>query len=324
MMMTFSRAVALSASLLLALPGLAGAEDYAPQPVQPDGAAPTWVPPPPTEVDVTTGEQVAVQSTTPAGQWVYTSQYGWVWMPYGNSYTYLPTSGSAPNMYVYYPAVGWSWVIAPWVWGWGAMPWFGYAGYGGYPWYGYGYGRWYGYARPYAYAGYYGGGYYHGGRWNGVGPGHAPPPHGGGYGAPRAPAPGVHAGAGAPGRPAAAPPGRAGTAPPGRVGAAPPGRVGAAPPARTGASGVMTGRGYVAQARPAGMPSAFAAGRGYPGGARSFVSAAPRGGYGGGYGGRAVSSGGFGGMSGGARGGGFSGGGHAGGGGGGHGGGGHR
>ncbi len=187
-MKCFSRAVVLSASLAL-IPALAGADDYAPQPVQPDSAEPNWVPPPPTQVDATTGEEVAVQPSAPAGQWVYTSQYGWVWMPYGNSYTYIPTTGT-PNMYVYYPAVGWSWVVAPWVWGWGAMPWFGYAGYGGYPWYGYGYGRWYGYARPYAYAGWYGGGYYHGGHWNAPAPrpGGVPPapPRAGGAAAARA------------------------------------------------------------------------------------------------------------------------------------------
>ena len=134
-MKTFLAAVAVVSTLLL-VPGLAVADDT-PQVVEPEGTAPSWIPPPPTEVDATTQEVVA-QPATPAGQWVYTSQYGWVWMPYGTSYTYLPSNGGTPNMYVYYPAVGWSWVIAPWVWGWGAMPWFGYAGWGGYPWYGYG------------------------------------------------------------------------------------------------------------------------------------------------------------------------------------------
>src|SRR5512135_1703456 len=105
-MKRFLAAVALSSAFLLH-PGLAAADD-APQGVQPDVPAPTWVPPPPTEVDAS-GNEVEVQSSTPAGQWVYTSQYGWVWMPYGNSYTYLPASGATPNMFVYWPAVGWSW-----------------------------------------------------------------------------------------------------------------------------------------------------------------------------------------------------------------------
>jgi hypothetical protein len=56
------------------------------------------------------------------GQWVYTQQYGWIWMPYGNQYVYTPENavGTAyPSAYVYYPAYGWTWLTAPWVWGWG-------------------------------------------------------------------------------------------------------------------------------------------------------------------------------------------------------------
>jgi len=222
-MKTFRSAVAVSAVLSAAIllwPGLSLADDT-PQGVQPTEPAPTWTPPPPTEVSVASGEEVVVQQAAPSGQWVYTSQYGWVWMPYGTSYTYLPATGSTPNMYVYYPAVGWSWVIAPWVWGWGPMPWFGYAGWGGYPWYGYGYGTWYGYARPYAYAGWYGGGYYHGGRWNGVGPAGYRPPPGRGGGLPPPPRPGVGATGRAGGPAGAGAPPRGGPGGPGRFPAAP-------------------------------------------------------------------------------------------------------
>jgi hypothetical protein len=346
-MKTFRSAVAVSAALsaVLLWPGISLAEaDETPLGVQPSEPAPTWTPPPPTQVDVSTGEEVVVQQAAPSGQWVYTSQYGWVWMPYGTSYTYLPTNGGTPNMYVYYPAVGWSWVIAPWVWGWGAMPWFGYAGWSGYPWYGYGYGTWYGYARPYAYAGWYGGGYYHGGRWNGVGPGYRPPPgRGGGGGAPPPPRPGVGSTgrAGGPGTPGAPP--RAAAGGPGRNGAMPgavPGRTGAAPqravPGRTGAVPTRT---YASAGRPTGAAQAHGAGRGYAQPSRGFAQpsrgftaggfgatsrgptmSAPRGGFGGGgtYGGagRSAGFGGGGTPGGGARSGGFGGGGHSGGGGG--------
>jgi len=290
-MKTFLRVVALFASFSL-LPVVAVATDYVPQPVQPTEPAPTWLPPPPTEIDATSGEEVAVQQGAPAGQWVYTSQYGWVWMPHGHAYTNVPASGSAPNMYVYYPAVGWSWVVAPWVWGWGAMPWFGYAGWGGYPWYGYGYGRWYGYARPYAYAGYYGGSYWHGGRWNGVGPGYPAHPRPG-YGAATRPGGGV-------------PPGpRAGGAPPPRTGPGAPPRVGSVPPVRpavaTGRTYSAPGRTSVVSGRPVGASPSYSAGRGFSpqsppqsrtftsGGqsfaSRGYASAAPRGGYSGGNGG---------------------------------------
>ena len=104
-MKTALRLVALIASFSL-LPIVAIADDP-PAPVQPTGPAPAWVPPPPTEVDAATGQEVEVQPAAPAGQWVYTSQYGWVWMPHGDAYTYLPATGATPNMYVYYPAVGW-------------------------------------------------------------------------------------------------------------------------------------------------------------------------------------------------------------------------
>jgi hypothetical protein len=268
-MKTMSRAVALSLSLVL-LPVVVLATDEVPQPVQPTEEAPTWVPPPPTQVDATTGLEVEVQQAAPAGQWVYTSQYGWVWMPHGNGYTNVPAGGAVPNMYVYYPAVGWSWVVAPWVWGWGAMPWVGYAGWGGYPWYGYGYGTWYGYARPYAYASWYGGRYWRGGSWHGVGPGYpAPPPPRSRYGAP------LRSGGAIPAGP------RPGGASPSRSGHGAPPRAGSESPYRTSAG-------------PVGAPSSYATGRGYhppapafAAGVQSFAPrnhapASPGGGYGGG------------------------------------------
>src|SRR5689334_7360187 len=48
-------------------------------------------------------------------------------------------------MYVYYPAYGWRWVVAPWVWGIGPRPYFGFYGWARYGWYGHGFGRWYGF-----------------------------------------------------------------------------------------------------------------------------------------------------------------------------------
>jgi len=314
-MKTSLRIVALFASLSL-LPFVAVATDYAPQPVQPTEAAPTWIPPPPTEIDVTSGEEVVVQQAAPAGQWVFTSQYGWVWMPHGNSFTFLPTNGAAPNMFVFYPAVGWSWVVAPWVWGWGAMPWFGFAGWGGYPWYGFGFGRWHGFARPFAHAGWNSGRYWQGGRWNSVGPGHPAPPRPG-YGASNRPGGAVPPGP----RAGGAPPPRTGPGAPPRVGSVSPGRPAVAP----GRTYATPGRTSATPGRPVGAPSSYSAGRGFSPQARTFTSggqsfaprsyasAAPRGGFGGGHAGG--NGGGFAGAPGGAsRGGGGSGGGHGGGG----------
>ena len=86
------------------LPAGALASDGA-QGVEPTEPAPTWIPPPPTEVDANTGQEVVVQQGVPAGQWVFTSQYGWIWMPHGNSFTFVPTTGATPNMFVFYPTV---------------------------------------------------------------------------------------------------------------------------------------------------------------------------------------------------------------------------
>ena len=92
------------------------------------------------------------------GQWVFTSQYGWVWMPYGNQYVDEGYSGApSPYAYVYTVSVGWSWVAAPWLWGWGPYPYFGIRGPRYYGWYrglyrsGYGWGHYRGgYSRGWA------------------------------------------------------------------------------------------------------------------------------------------------------------------------------
>src|SRR5262245_30590793 len=90
-------------TILLASPLSAVAqkfEDISPtkSPTKEPPPPPANTPPPPTE-----------------GQWVYTEQYGWVWMPYGSEYTYEPSSNDAvPYGYVYTPTYGWSWLEAPW------------------------------------------------------------------------------------------------------------------------------------------------------------------------------------------------------------------
>jgi hypothetical protein len=132
----------------------------------------------------------ATQAAT-AGQWVYTEQYGWIWMPYGTQYTYEGGSDNVaqPYSYAYYPAYGWMWLAAPWVWGWGGYPYFGVVGPWHYPWYrglyhaGYGWGGYRGgYDHAYA-SGYRGfatrGAGYGGGV--GVSPYRGRPAAGGGY-----------------------------------------------------------------------------------------------------------------------------------------------
>ena len=54
-----------------------------------------------------------------------------------DTYTWVPADGwGEPYMYVYYPSFGgWTWVAAPWVWGFGPWPYFGAYGAFGFDWY---------------------------------------------------------------------------------------------------------------------------------------------------------------------------------------------
>jgi hypothetical protein len=78
------------------------------QPIEPPASA-TTAPPPPAQV---------------AGEWVSTTQYGWVWMPYDQQYTHVVEDSGTAYTYVFYPGFGWRWVLAPWVFGIGPRPYF--------------------------------------------------------------------------------------------------------------------------------------------------------------------------------------------------------
>jgi hypothetical protein len=108
-------------------------------PAPPDGPpseVPPLAPPPAEPPQVGAGAAPAA----PAGQWVYTQQYGWLWMPYSDAYTYIPPTGvGVPYTYAFYPAYGWAWVASPWVWGYGPWPYFGVYGAFSFGWYGHGY-----------------------------------------------------------------------------------------------------------------------------------------------------------------------------------------
>jgi hypothetical protein len=103
---------------------------------QPPSAPPANQPPAPPQRPPSAPAQAQQPPAPAAGQWVYTAQYGWVWMPYGEQYTYEPDSSNAyPYAYLYEPDIGWAWVVAPWIWGWGPMPYFGYWGPWHFHWY---------------------------------------------------------------------------------------------------------------------------------------------------------------------------------------------
>ena len=89
--------------------------------------------------DAQVAEGQAVQppgQPLPSGQWVFTQQYGWIWMTYGAQNTFVPSNGfGEPLEFVFTGSYGWTWVAAPWVWGYGPSPWFGRTGPSRFAWY---------------------------------------------------------------------------------------------------------------------------------------------------------------------------------------------
>lgn len=169
-------------TLLLSFPLLVGAQvsppaDTPPAPVHPPQAAPeSTLPAPPESAPPSLPAQVSAPPAPtappqaeranvppPDGQWVYTAQFGWVWMPYAPQFVHLPADGGAPQMFVFYPAFGWRWVVAPWVWGLGPQPYWGVHGVARFPWWGRGFGRWHGFGPRYV--GWNGRYYWGGTRW---------------------------------------------------------------------------------------------------------------------------------------------------------------
>jgi hypothetical protein len=99
------------------------------QPIEPPqvATAPQPLPAPP--------PSPAVVPAPPPGQWVYTTQYGWLWMPYEQAYTYVNPDAALSYMFVFYPRFGWRWVVAPWVLGFGPAPFWGAHGPAHFVWY---------------------------------------------------------------------------------------------------------------------------------------------------------------------------------------------
>ncbi len=48
------------------------------------------------------------------GEWVYTSENGWIWVPAG---AVTMDAEGVPYTYLYTPASGWTWYLSPWGWG---------------------------------------------------------------------------------------------------------------------------------------------------------------------------------------------------------------
>ena len=75
------------------------------------------------------------QQPTRIGQWVYTEQYGWLYMPYGDQYISKGTDDDGNSYgYAYQPGYGWMWLSAPWILEEGPSPYFGVLGPDEYTW----------------------------------------------------------------------------------------------------------------------------------------------------------------------------------------------
>ncbi|HTP28502.1 MAG TPA: hypothetical protein VMK12_22950 [Anaeromyxobacteraceae bacterium] len=97
---------------------------------------PASVPAPPPASPAPPAPVAPQPNVAATGQWVYTGQFGWLWMPYGQEYVNIPDDPQVyPDQYVYYPAYGWRWVVAPWVYGYGPAPYWGAFGPRYYAWY---------------------------------------------------------------------------------------------------------------------------------------------------------------------------------------------
>jgi len=109
------------------LPAVTEAQGMPPSPpaalnASPSPAAPTAQPPAP----VTEAQPPAVYAT---GRWVYSDEYGWLWIPAGSEVVDVE---GVPYAYLYTPSYGWTWYVSPWGWGayyygpWVRHPWHPY------------------------------------------------------------------------------------------------------------------------------------------------------------------------------------------------------
>jgi hypothetical protein len=180
-MKTVAFVLPLSVALLASAPALAQSTNEGWDQWPADQPPAQQAPPPVAEQAPAPAQAAPVQAAPPAqqGQWVWTEEYGWIWVPAGAT-TYAV--GTDPYVYIYTPVYGWTWYASPWGWGpyyygaWAHRPW-GWR-YAPHVWYGRGwvaprfgayYGaRWHGYWGGYrgGYRGGYGGGF-HGGGFHG-------------------------------------------------------------------------------------------------------------------------------------------------------------
>lgn len=108
--------------------GAAGAPPPAPPPISAQGSGPPLSPPenstrapappsapyepaPPPATTYGAPDSANWAHEYPTGRWVYTSDYGWLWVP-ANAESV--DSEGVPYTYLYTPRYGWTWYISPW------------------------------------------------------------------------------------------------------------------------------------------------------------------------------------------------------------------
>lgn len=84
----------------------------------PPSQVPAAPPPPPPMAPTSTQDVLPPASqwtrAQPGGQWVYTADDGWIWVP--NDASMAPID-DVPYVYLYTATYGWTWYVSPWGWG---------------------------------------------------------------------------------------------------------------------------------------------------------------------------------------------------------------
>jgi hypothetical protein len=95
-------------------------------------------PPPPSEGQAQASPHPAAvrRGAAAGGSWVYTLEYGRIWVPYANEHTYGGMAAAAsPYWYSYRPLYERLWLAEPWLWSLDVQPDFGPLGPSGLEWY---------------------------------------------------------------------------------------------------------------------------------------------------------------------------------------------
>jgi hypothetical protein len=98
-----------------------GSANHGPAPAAQTAPSPPAAPPP-----AAAPPPSGLVYSYPTGQWVYTTGYGWIWVPADSA---TEDVDGVPYVHLYTPAYGWTWYVSPWGWGgyrygiWARHPW---------------------------------------------------------------------------------------------------------------------------------------------------------------------------------------------------------